>query len=482
MDKIKIDPLFQEQVKKLNDKIQKVYESDASHFVKGNFRAEVFNIKSFLTKSRNKDQILYIPINTVGMAWGGFADFCVGDGIEVEIDDETAQEKWNEIAESNSFDEILYNAIIEQSVYGYGNIRTRLQDARVIIEQIPYKYYYPELSNIYFGEDPKTIHIISESMQAENTIMKRESKAKIQTYTMIWDKREIVEKLCKKEIDGRKVISIESQETIDFLNIYRIDNKKLWDRYLWVSDFLDVLDLAEEVNDKVTQMSVEFIKHLRSKMSLPEGINKLIEAGGKDSDGKPKLWVQDLDVFVHRQGENPAQYIENKNFLIAEARQHIILIVRLMSALVQCPSSFFGIDEQGSEEKVEALKIKMMRFLKKVQRKQNAIKNTVKKIVKWSLLLAGINTDLSVEVKFSDDILIDKQQMFENYVVLNEKGLLSKKSTMWYVLDREVENVEKELLLLQEEKTALDVTKKTDGNNWAWSSGRDQGADGQGTV
>lgn len=481
MSKIKIDPLFLEQVKKLNDKIQKVYENDASHFTKWNFRAEVFNIKSFLTKDRNKDQILYIPINTVGMAWGGFADFCVGDGVTIEIDDEEIQKKWDDIAEANSFDEVLYNAIIEQSVFWYGNIRVRKQDNEIIIEQLPYSYYYPELSDIYFGEDPKTIHIISENMQATQSVIKTTINAKVQTYTNEWDgKRKILQRLCKKAVDWREIIEEQSEQIIDFLNIYRIDNKKLGNRYLWVSDFLDALDLAEEINDKITQMSVEFIKHLRSKMSLPEWINKLLESGGKDADGNQKIGIKDLEVYVHRQWEDPAQYIENKNFLIAEARQHIIMIIRLMSAMLQCPSSFFGVDEQGSEEKVEALKIKMMRFLKKVQRKQNAIKNTVKKIVQWVMTLSGVEKEFAIEVKFSDDMFIDKQKQFENFVLMNENWLLSKKSTIWYVLDRDEESVDKELALIKEEKDAL-ITTKPNGDTIPGKWGN-KGADDKGTV
>lgn len=148
--------------------------------------------------------------------------------------------------------------------------------------------------------------------------------------------------------------------------------------------------------------------------------------------------------------------------------------------MLQCPSSFFGVDEQGSEEKVEALKIKMMRFLKKVQRKQNAIKNTVKKIVQWVMTLSGVEKEFAIEVKFSDDMFIDKQKQFENFVLMNENWLLSKKSTIWYVLDRDEESVDKELALIKEEKDAL-ITTKPNGDTIPGKWGN-KGADDKGTI
>jgi hypothetical protein len=53
------------------------------------------------------------------------------------------------------------------------------------------------------------------------------------------------------------------------------------------------LDLLEEVNDRFTQISVQFIKHLNSKISLPEWVSALLQNKEKK--------IQNLEVFVHRQ-------------------------------------------------------------------------------------------------------------------------------------------------------------------------------------
>lgn len=146
---IKFDDVIKQELK-LRNTLKKIADNDASHFIKGNFRSKLFNIKTYITDKAVKDQVLYIPINVVSMIGTGFADFVIGDGVDVEIDVETAQEKWNEIAEKNDFNDIIYNMAIDQSIYGYGNMRVRkdLED-EIILEQIPFEYYFPVLEGVF---------------------------------------------------------------------------------------------------------------------------------------------------------------------------------------------------------------------------------------------------------------------------------------------------------------------------------------------
>lgn len=440
---IKFDAILKEELK-IRQKLKKINDNEASHFVKGNFRSNIFNLKTYLTDKAAKDQILYIPVNVVSMIGTGFADFVIGDGIDVEIDDETAQAKRNEIAEDNGFNDIIYNMAVDQSVYGYGNMRVRKDDNEaIILEQIPFEYYYPVLEDVFLGEKPTKVNIVS--VQGTDPLVKKQ-KAKVQSYTRQSGTTWLIE-YGLYVADGTGNYKLEKEyapsETIDFLNIYTVHNKKNGGKTLGVSDFVDALDLIEEVNDRLTQISVQFVKHLNAKLSLPEGVKSFLQ----DKDKK----VDDLEVFVHRQGEHPAQYIENNNYLMSEALDYLDKILRLICATLQAPPAFLWLEENGGAEKVEALKIRMIRFLKKVQRKKAGFENMIKVMVKDTIKFAGIDTEISVEVKFADQDLRDDQVTFENYIKMFDSKLLSKKSAIGYLMDWDTAMVDKELEEIQKE-------------------------------
>ena len=443
---IKVDLTLASELK-VKRKLQKVYENDASHFVKGNFRASVFNIKTLLSKKVRKDEILYLPLNIPSMIGTGFADFIVWDGIDIEIDNEEIQKKRNEIEERNDFDEVLYNMAIEQSVYGYANCRIRKDDEdEIVIEQVPFTQYRPALDGMYLWESLNKIYIISlkswSLTEATNSaLVQQYEKMDNGKWTVsVWvytfsGAGDLIEMQFKEE---------KKSEVMDFLNIYTVQNKKLWDKHLWESDFTDCIDYIEDVNDRMTQISFQFIKHLNSKMSLPEGISKFISKEDKT--------VPDLDVYVHRQGEQPAMYIENTNSLISEARDHINTLLRIISALTQSHPSFVWLDEWWWVEKVEALKIKLLRFLNKVRRKRSRFENMIKKLVKDAIVWSGEKKEFSIEVKFNDDMLKDTEGMFDRYMKLYDAWLLSKQTTIGYTMDRDEAAVESEIEKIDEEK------------------------------
>lgn len=445
--------------KRLRDKIKKINNNDVSFLVSWNFRNEVFNIKSYLTRNSKKDQILYIPLNVVSTISTSFADFVLGDGVQVEVSGDWLQDKWNAIAEANDFNELIHNMAIEQSAYWYANVRMRKgEDGNIILEQIPYEYYNPELDNIFLGEDPNVIHIIS--TRVENSTIKTEEVAKIQTYTKLpWGKWSIEYWIYKRAIQAPSAIApmptwtlvneYQEPEIIDFLNIYTVSNKKMWGWVLWLSDFFDCLDLMEDVNDRLTQMSVQFIKHLNAKLSVPEGIKKAMDVHETKKGETTKPW--EMEVYVHRAGEQPAQYIENTNHLMKEAKENLVLNLWLICASIQVPVAFLGVDDSHGSEKVEGIRLRMIRFIKKVARKQSKFEAMIKTMVKDALKFDGVDGKFDVTVKFADSDLTDKTVLFERYLKMFENELLSKKSAIWYMLDMDEKAVDDELKAINDE-------------------------------
>lgn len=468
---INLDPIISKEISHRST-FHKIYTNQASHFVLGTFKAQVFNIKSYISSATNKDEYLYLTVNLLSLMANTTADYLIGDGIQIDIDNDQAKAKRDEIAHNNNFDELIYNIALNTWIYGYAVARTRKDENEdIVIEEIPYDYYYPQIEGLFLGEQPRIIYLISHINQTLNSQI--QSKAKIQSYTKQVDGQRLIEYgLYTVSLDG-SAYTLEQElappETLDFLNIYRFDNKKLWGKHLGISDYGDVLDLLEEVNDRFTQISVQFIKHLNSKISLPEWVSALLQNKEKK--------IQNLEVFVHRQGEQPAQYIENHNSLIPEAQNYVDKILKLIWAITQIPISFFGFEEAGGAEKVEALRIRLTRFLKKIQRKQRMMELILRKLVKETLTFAGIEWGYTVDIKFSDAMLKDLQQNTQMYIDLYNTSLVSQETAIAQIFSRDEQMVTKEITRItqeqdikQQKQIALNASlpsNPANGNHWS---------------
>lgn len=476
--KIKISQNFLEN-QKITDKIKRISDNEWSHFVKWTFRADVFNIKSYLTDNKKKDEILYIPYNVVALGSGWFADFVIGDWVEVEINDDNAQSVWNDIASNNGFNEIVYDMAIEQSQYWYSVAKIRKdEDGDVIIDQIPYEYFVPVFEGLYLWDDIKKIHIISKNVVQSKSW---QDKARITTIRPKTDEEWIENKdwlyLIETGIYEKNGISSEWNlteeeltEEIEFKNFYIVNNKKKGDKMLWISDYIDAFDLIEEINDRLTQVSVQFIKHLGSKISVPFAMRKFLEDQKIDMDA--------LSVLVHKDGEQPAKYIENTNYLISDALDYIDKILRFIGAVIQIPNSFLWVEESGWAEKVEALKLRMIRFLKKVKRKQLMFTKNLKEIVKDSLKLAGVEWEFDITIKYSDEDLTDAETLAERYIEMFDKKLLSKESAIGYLMNWDKKSVVKEIKIIDAE-TQKNIEKTIDPNNQDDSQNQNNQEDNQ---
>jgi hypothetical protein len=233
--KINLDSIITKEISQ-RSKFQKIYENEASHFVLWTYKSQVFNIKSYLSDKLQKDEYLYLTVNLLSLMANTTADYIIGDGIEIAIDNKEAQAKRKEIADSNNMDELLYNIVLMSGIYGYSVVRSRkADDDRIVLEEIPYDYYFPQIEWLFLWEEPNIIYLISKIN--DTTLSQVQTKAKIQSYTQqpSW-KRLIEYGLYKVSLDWSQYTleqELAPPQEMDFLNIYRFDNRKTGNKYLW---------------------------------------------------------------------------------------------------------------------------------------------------------------------------------------------------------------------------------------------------------
>ncbi len=438
---IKLDPQAENVVQN-----RRVYDqllrNEASHFLAGNLRQRIFNVKSYLSQSRQTDDFLYLNVNLLNLVATSFADFAVGGGVKIKLSNPDLQKVWDGIAEENNFAELVYQSVINQSGMGYSVIRTRKNlDEKIVLEEIPHEYYYPQTSLLMLGERPNVHHLVS---------MREAKKGKFEAFIQTYEKTKLSElddetynkiapvqseegwlytrgKYVRKQKDVFVLEGDLECEWLEFLPLTQVNNQCVSGEFFGESDFAPVLDLLEEFNDRISQISVQFIKHLNSKLALPESMGNALMNEEKS--------INEVEFFGYRAGENPPQYVENANSLIPEAQEYLDRLIRLISAMVQVPSSFLGLSESAGVEKVEALKIKLNRFLKKVQRKQKMHEAKLKKIVKDSLRLAGYeNENLNIEVIWSETLPQDIATDASVYSDLAQDGIISRRTALTKIM------------------------------------------------
>lgn len=140
----------------------------------------------------------------------------------------------------------------------------------------------------------------------------------------------------------------EEDTGLDYLPVFQIDNFKTMKERFGISTYESVMNLFEEINDRITQISVQLIKHLNAKVAVGEGV--LSKKGEMDSS---------QDIFLVEKGDIVPQYITNSNALIEEGFKQIEGLIRQICTVTQTPVSFLGLEDKGGVEKVETAKLRM---------------------------------------------------------------------------------------------------------------------------
>ena len=434
-------------------KFNYLYKNELSKFVKKTYREELFDLKTYIW-DQNVSNVLYISVNITSLIVKAFADFAFWNWVNIKIN------KWEEeikkVLEDNYFEEILYWAFINQSKNWYTVLRTRKDSnkdwERVIIEEIPYQNFYFD-TNYPIWKKPRWYLI------ASKYINENEEERWVMDYYELqedWKWKYTGWEWTVNET-GATIEKINIEETLDFLPIVVIHNQKISDDIIWRSDIEEVLDLLEELNDRITQLSVTFIKHLNTKIALPESMLTYLE---QKIEEWVITWWNELDMLWYQKDESKPEYIENKNYLIKDSMEYIDKILRLISAIVQVPTSFLWINEWWWAEKVEALKIKMMRFLKKVERKQRMMKKWLIQLIKnvWRYLNYQ---DIEVDIQFTEALPKDFETTAETYINLYNNWLVSKETAIKEIFNLEDEFAKAEIERIKQDNLLENITKQT---------------------
>jgi hypothetical protein len=387
-----------ERVKFENDNY-KLYSADQPSEDTDRWR---WRLKEFFENDKQKAQILDRLDHICPGIVNGTTDFLFGEPVKIKVDseDKELQKAVDAIISRNSLQKkFSQSAALVQSV-GHGHFKCyRNEKTEAVIEEVPYDYVYPNWSTVPLGKETENNRIV---------IYMTGPKDKKYVYVEEWymeGEKAFVAKSLWEDVSGRTggqvplseldigvataatphlkqpMTMVESTELTQYPFITIHGRKTVKERFA-ASEFKKIMPLLHEINDRLTQVSVQFLKHLNAKLQIPEG------SVLRDPDTGAIVSVN-LEVLIARNGDPDAKYITNDNPMIEECFTHLDKLVRKIAKRMQIPDSFLIEDEKGGVESVESLRTRILMFLKKVKFYQTAYEQEIIRMIRVALEIEG---------------------------------------------------------------------------------------------
>ena len=430
-----------------------------------------FKLKEFFDSDEQKAKLLDVCLNVAPVIIEAGTDFLFGEEPKIEIvgvndtDPKALQAKADAIIQrTDLLRKVSENCDLTQSV-GHGHFKIYVEKDEACVQEVPYSTFFPEWDGVPMGEESKNPRIACYITASEGGITKRyiyvedyymENGVCVIAYSLYEDVNGKIGSqvpLAKLKLDAGKAGDLDAKGTLiqktelDEIPVVSINLRKTaLDRY-GRSVLERVKPLLEELNNRLTQVSLQFLKHLNAKLQIPDGS---IE---RNKDGSVKSTK--LEVILAKAGDPDSKYITNDNPLIEQAFVHIEKILRKICKITATPDNFLTEDEKGGVEKAEALKVRLMQFLKREKSLQTTYRQAIKKILILALKAEKQKVDkIDVKVTFDPGLPKDWEVDVRVWSEALSQGLASSDTAVGRFQGIEGDALKEELARIKKEEEA----------------------------
>jgi len=469
--------LFREFIKG-NQKYAMIYSNSTSSFAEKNFREQVFKIKSDLAHDKVKDDKLYISINLWRAITRIFTDYVIGNWIMVDFNEDEANQTFIETSDEIWLQISLDEWVSNQSSIGYWILRLREdEDWEIRVDVIPLPNYCAIMEWLGIWDwfmDIKEHFIFS--------IQKNKQTGKRFFYVDRYEKQEDgswkwyygEERDYNSNFILTKKIKEWEEEPLNFFPLYLFNNdldnphvvsdetdiktkNDVWEipRYFHQSDYRDIIDILQEINDRESQISVEFIKNLTSKLSVPAGFAsaQTAKAMKERKEGKDPRFSENPDYLVHNPWETPAQYIvKDATYVQATINDYMPMLFKLITCLTTVPAILLSNAIYGGNTPVGTTDKEFEPFYKRVGKKQQLLYSSLQRLCRDIMKMKWFEVGLPT-IKFIKPTANDIATKATTAIQLVNAGIMSKESALSFIMWYDETEVKEEMdKIAQEEK------------------------------
>jgi hypothetical protein len=358
----------------LEDEFYRMYKADSEDPQSARFK---MRLRNFFEDDQDKAKVLDIAYHIAPLIVDIATDFLFGEPVSIEADTKNeADQVWlDEVIKRNNLQTRLAESSALFQTVGHAHFKLYRSEDKCSIEEIPFDYWFPNWRGVPLGGQPESYQIVVHLKDSENPLKKyiyiedwyMEGTAKV-AKSLWMDKGGKIGDQVPLSTLGivpsvgavmEDMTAVEDTKLDEIPIVYLNIRKTAKDRHA-ESILKKVRPLLHELNDRMTQLSLQFMKHLNAKLQLPyNAVSRDPKTG--------RIQREDLDVLLAQEGDKDAKYITNENPLIEQAFTHIENTLRAIAKLTQTPDDFIVGAEKGGVEKAEAIKVRFMPLLKRVR-------------------------------------------------------------------------------------------------------------------
>ena len=405
---------------------------------------------------KNEEDIIYIGSPFPAYISDFYGDFVAGDadkivfeaGFDDNLDKISPEEKFvDDTLYFNDLRETINEIATEQSELGFYVIYGWLDtDGNYHLDKIPQDQYFPQYDGSVIiatyrkdlEVEPQKTYLLTKQFSVIDNGVLIEHKAWTTDEKGVINGVASLEKL--SQLFNKTIEPTELIEGLDTIPIRRIDNSKKGYDYLGRSDYYNIIPQLAEINERSTHISTALLKNLDSKMMLPRSMF--------NEDGSVKPFE---DIAISSKDDPKAEYVINNNPLLADAREHIIAQIRLISLATGVP--VFELLKTGSPERVESLRIQMFAAVRKTEGKRAKIKRALKDMFRIGFKLAELEDGYGKDIDIRFESVLPSEDILEAQTESTKvvSGISSKKSAIMRLEGMTPEEADAELKQITDE-------------------------------
>lgn len=384
-----------------------------------------------------------IEINLFKALTDFFKNLIANNDFEINV--ESNQALWDEIAKENNFISVLKEVCIDNSRFGDALFKVAFVDDKVKIFSVCPDCWFPVFHNGNLNELEG--HILLYDLKLNGKDYKHIEKIhKGYIENEVW---EVSNGLLSRRIEdisefGFEEIDDFSDKWDDFV-LFHVKNSTESDSYYGESDYKCVLSLIEEIMLTVSQNSKIINRHANPKLAGSIENTEMNPATGE-------RYIPNKDFILTGKDGTKPEYITAD--LQADAiKSHIDTLMQFFYMLTKTPPQAYGIDLSGNLSGESLKKIFMAAITKVEDVRAVSLNNAIKKTVECALAFSGIK-DAEVEIDWGEAIKLDYTEEVKacNDRVLS--GTMSQLSAIKELSKLPDDKAELELKEIQKEKGA----------------------------
>ncbi len=462
-----------------------MYTNTSSHFGDKKERRKVFNLKSDLAHDFEKDEELYISINYWRTITRIFRDYVIWMWFNVDYNNPKKNIDFVKRADIIWLQEKLNQAVESQSSIWYWILRLRgipkWDKIEPRLELIPLPNYVANIEGLWIWdgfEDMKEHYIYSiqtDSNKKKFLYVDRYEKQEDWSWIGYFgEKREY-----NKDFNFKNRFEEWKEEKLNFLPLYIFNNDLenvhnisedvsnavytvvnwragVWDipKYFNQSDYVDLADLIEELNDRTSQISIEYIKNLTSKLSVPASFRQWLEAQAlRKKNWDEKVFTDNPDYIVHNAGETPAQYItKDSSYVTGAINEYIPYILKTISSISTIPSVLLANALYWQNNPVGTTEKEFQPFYSRVEAKQLKIYNQLQRLFRDLMTYDWYSVEDELPtIKFKKPATYDVGERTNTAIAQMNAWIMSKSSAIAYTMGYDETEIKEELNKINKE-------------------------------